>query len=109
MFDTVDLVENERRRELEDLFDRLAIMDPHDPHWWWVTARTLHEEFDDDPRTILDREAFVAPKIASTVRSHRLPGSRTASRRRSGFGSSTSESIRCREYERSRCHSIQCS
>lgn len=73
-YDPRRLVEVEGETELKEFFNRLELMDSYDAHWWFTSAQTILEEFDADPRKLLEEQSFVAPYIERQVRAYDLPG-----------------------------------
>jgi hypothetical protein len=74
VYDPHRLVTSEGEGELERFFDRLSIMDSYDAHWWFRSAVTLYERFDEGPEGLLRQADHVAPHAARVVRRAELPG-----------------------------------
>ena len=56
------LVGDSRREQLESILGDQAIMDGRDPDWWWQNATNLYEDYDSDPRVLLESQDYVAQR-----------------------------------------------
>ena len=76
MYRPEELVGDGRRAQLESILNDQAIMDSRDPDWWWQNATNLYEDYDSDPRVLLESEDYLAPEIKQTVSAERFLGLR---------------------------------
>ncbi|WP_225336220.1 hypothetical protein [Halomicrobium urmianum] len=77
------LVDDDRRDELDELFQSLDLMNSRDPDWWYRNAKALYEYWDSDPRDLLSEPnassattttgSFDAPAIEQAVEANDFP------------------------------------
>lgn len=76
MYRPEELVGDDRQEQLELILGDQEIMDGRDPDWWWQNATNLYEDYDSDPRVLLESEDYIAPEIKQTVSAERFLGLR---------------------------------
>jgi len=67
MYRPEELVGDGRREQLESVLNDQAIMDSRDSDLWWENATNLYEDYDSDPRVLLESEDHLAPEIKQTA------------------------------------------
>lgn len=69
-----ELVGKTQKDRLKTVLGNEDIMDSRDPEWWYTNAETLYEDYDSDPRQLLDDNDHIAPEIETTVEGYAFTG-----------------------------------